>query len=62
MFRTVHPNTLTERAEEGPDDPALRRLLRRTPLPVHGGARGGGGAGRGQAGHGRAAMHRTTGK
>jgi hypothetical protein len=31
VFRTVHPKTLAERLEEGPDDPALRRLLRRTP-------------------------------
>jgi hypothetical protein len=62
LFRTLHPKTLTERIEDGPDDPALRRLIRRTPPPVHGGARGATGAGRGQAGHTRAAMHRTTGK
>ncbi|HUO71026.1 MAG TPA: hypothetical protein VMU39_09635 [Solirubrobacteraceae bacterium] len=62
VFRTVHPKTLAERAEEGPDDPALRRLLRRTPLPARGGARGGAGAGPGRAGYTRAATHRTTGK
>ncbi len=61
-FRTVHPRTLKERADEGPDDQALRLLMRRTPLPVRGAARGGTGSGREQAGHTRAAMHRTTGK
>jgi hypothetical protein len=61
-FRTVHPRTLSERIEEGPDDPALRRLLHRTRSPVDGEARSGAGAVRGQAGHTRAAMHRTTGK
>jgi hypothetical protein len=61
VFRTVHPKVLTERSEEGPDDPALRRLLRRTPPPVQGG-RGGGSVRRGQPGHRRAATHRTTGR
>ncbi len=62
LFRTVHPEALTERAEEGPDDRALRLLLRRTPSPVHGAARGGGPGGQGRPGHMRAATHRTTGK
>ena len=62
VFRTVHPETLTERTEEGRDDLALRRLLRRTPLPARGAARAGPGAGYGRAGHTRAATHRTTGK
>jgi hypothetical protein len=62
VFRTFDPKTLTERAEEGNDDPALRRLLRRTPPPVRGAARDGQGAGHGRAGHTRAATHRTTGK
>jgi hypothetical protein len=61
-FRTVHPNTLSERTEEGPDDRALQLLIRRTPSPVRGAARGGMGAGPGQPAHKRAAMHRTTGK
>ena len=61
-FRTVHPDTLSERADEGPDDRALRQLMRRTPPPVRGAARGGAGTGRGRPGHSRAAMHRTTGK
>jgi hypothetical protein len=61
-FRTVRPGVLSERPEEGPDDAALRALLRRTPLPAHDRARGGPGAAHGQPGHSRAAMHRTTGK
>ena len=62
LFRTVHVNVLTERIEEGSDDAALRRLMRRTRSPEHGHARGGAGAGRGRAAHTRAATHRTTGK
>jgi len=62
MFRTVHPEALSERAEEGPDDRALRLLMRRTPPPVHGASRGAKAAGHGAAGHGRGTMHRTTGK
>jgi hypothetical protein len=62
VFRTVHPKTLTERTEEGPDDRALHLLVRRTPSPVHGAASGGVAAGRENPGHTRAAMHRTTGK
>jgi len=62
VFRTVHPKTLTERTEEGPDDRALQLLLRRTPPPVHGAARGGAGGGHGRAGHTRGASHRTTGR
>ena len=62
VFRTVHPDTLTERTEDGPDDHALRLLIRRTAPAVRGSARGGGSTGRGMPGHSRAAMHRTTGK
>ena len=62
VFRTVHPKTLTERTEEGPDDRALRLLVRRTPSPVHDAASDGVAAGRENPGHTRAAMHRTTGK
>jgi hypothetical protein len=62
VFRTVHVSTLSERTQEGPGDRALRLLIRRTPPPVHGAARGGAGVGRGRAGHTRATMHRTTGK
>ena len=62
LLRTFHPNALTERTQEGPGDPSLRLLIRRTPPAVHGkdGARTG--PGRGHAGHARGSMHRTTGK
>jgi hypothetical protein len=63
QLRTVHPDTLTERTEAGPDDRALSLLIRRTWRPARGGsAPGGASATRGQDGHTRAAMHRTTGK
>jgi hypothetical protein len=62
VFRTVDPDTLSPRADEGPDDKALRLLIRRTPAPTRGSNRGGGAAERARAGHTRAAMHRTTGK
>jgi len=62
VFRTVHPDVLGERAEQGSDDKALRMLIRRTPAPAHGAARDGAGLGHGRAGHSRGAMHRTTGK
>jgi hypothetical protein len=62
VFRTVHPKTLSERTEEGPDDRALRLLIRRTPPSVRGRATDGATGGRGSRGHARGAMHRTTGK
>lgn len=62
LFRTVHPKTLSQRVEAVPDDSALRRLLRRTPLPAHREARGGAATRHGHAGHTRAPTHRTTGK
>jgi hypothetical protein len=62
VMRTVQRTALTDRAEEGPDDRALRLLVRRTPPAVHSTARTGSGPGRGRAGYTRAAMHRTTGK
>jgi hypothetical protein len=62
VFRTVHPDTLTERPEEGPQDRALRFLLRRTPLPAPDATRGGGRAAHARAGHTRSATHRPTGK
>ncbi|MGD0454997.1 MAG: hypothetical protein ABSB69_15505 [Solirubrobacteraceae bacterium] len=61
-LRTVHPRTLTERTEEGPDDRALRLLIRRTPPPVRGNASGAATAGHGSRGHTRGTMHRTTGR
>jgi hypothetical protein len=61
-FRTVHPETLTERERESPDDAALRLLIRRTPPPVRGTAHGGAGARKGAAGFTRGASHRSTGR
>lgn len=62
MFRTVSPDVLIERADDGADDEALRLLIRRTPPPVHTRARGGATGGRGRSGHAGPAMHRPTGR
>jgi hypothetical protein len=62
VMRTVHPDALSERADEGPDDRALQLLVRRTPPPSRGDARGSQSAGRGSRGHTRGTMHRTTGR
>ncbi len=62
LFRTVNPKELTERAEEGPDDRALQLLIRRTPPPVHGAARGASAGGQGRSGFTRGAAHRPTGR
>jgi hypothetical protein len=63
VFRTVHPDTVTQRTEAGPDDRALSLLIRRTWQGARGrSAPGGAGATRGEDGYTRAAMHRTTGK
>jgi hypothetical protein len=61
-FRTVHPDALTERTGEGPQDRALWLLIKRTPQPARGNASGGESGGHGRVGHSRATMHRTTGK
>jgi hypothetical protein len=61
-FRTVHPRALAERTDAGPDDRALRLLIRRTPRPAGSAGPGGAGAARGRSGHTRATMHRTTGR
>jgi hypothetical protein len=62
VMRTVPRTALSERTEAGRDDRALQLLVRRTPPPVHGSARGANGPGQGRAGHARATGHRTTGK
>jgi len=63
VFRTVHPESLAARSGEGPDDRALRLLLRRAAATaVAGGARGGGRDGQRRPGHTRAAAHRSTGR
>jgi hypothetical protein len=62
VLRTVNATALSERTEEGPADPELRRLVRRTRPPAHRDATGATGTGRGRAGHSRSATHRTTGR
>lgn len=62
VFRTVHPEMVSERSEEGAADRALRFLIRRTPAPARGAAGGGAAMGRESAGHARGTMHRTAGK
>lgn len=62
VMRTFHPNALTARTDASPHDHALRLLVRRTPAPVRGAARGANPGGHGRAGHSRGAAHRTTGR
>lgn len=62
VFRTVHPDTLSERTEENPDDRALLLLIRRTWRSKGGSGRAAGTGGQSREGHKRSAMHRTTGK
>jgi hypothetical protein len=62
LFRTVNPNALTEREQEGPNDRALRLLVRRTPPPPNGVARGATAGGLRRAGFTRGAAHRPTGR
>jgi hypothetical protein len=60
VFRIVNPATLSGRDQDGPDDPALRMLIRRTPVPTRGTAQAGGTGKRGSAGFTRGASHRPT--
>ena len=62
LFRTVNPSALTPRSEDGPDDRALRLLIRRTPSPAPGSVRDGVSGGRGRSGYQRGTAHRTTGR
>jgi hypothetical protein len=62
VFRTVHPDALSERSDAGAHDRALRLLVRRTPPPARGAARGGVRGGRGPAGYTRSTAHRSTGR
>jgi hypothetical protein len=62
LFRTVHPNTLTERAEAGPNDHALRLLIRRTPPPSHGAPGSTARGGQRRSGFTRGTSHRPTGR
>lgn len=62
VMRTFDAGALSERTEEGPQEKALRALVRRTPPPAPGGSRGGVTGGRARPGHARGAAHRPTGK
>jgi hypothetical protein len=62
VFRTVNAEALTPRSEAGPNDQALHLLVKRTPVPVRGSARGTAAGGQGRSGHHRGAPHRTTGR
>jgi hypothetical protein len=62
VFRSVHPSAVTTRTEPGPDDRALRLLIKRTPVPVVGAARGAKGGGQGRSGFQRGTAHRSTGR
>ena len=62
VFRTFPSKSVSERTKDGPNDQALRLLIRRTPEPAQDAARGGGRAGGGRRGFTRAATHRTTSK
>jgi alpha-acetolactate decarboxylase len=62
LFRTVHPDTLSEREAEGQDDRALRLLIRRTPGARNAAAAEGTTKRREGPGHTRGAAHRPTGR
>ncbi len=62
LFRTVNPNTLSERPEEGPNDRALRLLVRRTGPATHDVGRGATSSEQRRSGYKRGATHRPTGR
>jgi hypothetical protein len=62
VLRTVDRKAVTERADPGEHDDALRQLIRRTPSTRRGGPPRGSGSGGGARGHNRAPAHRTTGR
>jgi hypothetical protein len=62
VFRSVNPKAVTNREEDGPDDRALRLLVRRTPRPVSDGARGATVTRPGRSGFTRGTAHRATGR
>jgi hypothetical protein len=62
VFRSVNPDTLTERTGESKHDVALRLLVRRTQGTVRGQSHATGSAQKRQAGFTRGASHRPTGR
>src|SRR3954449_7588634 len=62
VMRTFDASALSERTEEGPQEKALRALVRRTPPPAPGGSRGGVTGGPARGGHARGAGRRPAGQ
>jgi hypothetical protein len=62
VMRTAPPESLSERSEPGPNDEALRQLIRRTPTAGRGLPRSQSGPGNGPRGHTRSPAHRPTGR
>jgi hypothetical protein len=62
VLRTVGLESLEARTQDGPDDPALRSLVRRTPQRVQGAAGGGTTGRKGSPGFSRGPAHRPTGR
>ena len=62
VFRSVHPDALSDRETEGAHDRALRMLIKRTPPAAHGATRGPKGSEHARAGFSRGANHRSTGR
>ena len=60
VFRTVRPEAIAAREEEGPQDRALRLLIRRTPPPTRRHGQSGSGTVHGRDAHSRGAVHRTS--
>jgi len=61
-LRTVHPNTLSERPDEGANDRALRLLIRRTAPATHDAARTATRGAQRRSGYQRGTAHRPTGR
>jgi hypothetical protein len=61
VLRTVDASTLSPRAEDGPNDRALRLLIRRTPTGEGPASRSGASARTVRSGHTRSAPHRSNG-
>jgi hypothetical protein len=62
VLRAVNAKAVTTRDDEGPDDRALRLLVRRTPRPVSGRGQGATGGRQGRSGFKAGTAHRSTGR
>jgi hypothetical protein len=61
-LRTVHPSALSERPDEGPNDRALRLLIRRSAPPIHDATRTATRGAQRRSGYQRGTAHRPTGR